>query len=154
VSNHTPKIRAYTDSDWSEWLRLSAALFPDAASEELIADMRAFVARADSQVIVAARADGRLAGFVEVGTRSVADGCVTSPVGYIEAWFVDPDVRRQGIGLALLAAAEGWAQECGCREIASDALIDNVVSHAAHRRAGYEEVDRVVQFRKALGSPG
>jgi hypothetical protein len=24
------------------------------------------------------------------------------------------------------------------------------VSHAVHRRAGYEEVDRIVQFRKVL----
>jgi hypothetical protein len=36
--------------------------------------------------------------------------------------------------------------------MASDALLDNEISHAAHRRAGCEEVDRVVQFRKDLGA--
>lgn len=150
VSHDVMRIRAYRDSDWSEWLRLSVALFPHDASDELISDMRVFGARSDAQMIVAERLDGRLAGFLEVGSRSYADGCVTSPVGYIEAWFVDPDVRRQGIGLALLAAAEAWARDRGYSEIASDALIDNVVSHAAHRRAGYDEVDRVVTFRKVL----
>jgi aminoglycoside 6'-N-acetyltransferase I len=71
-------------------------------------------------------------------------------VGYIEAWYVDPDARRIGLGRALLAAAEAWARERGYQEMASDALLDNDVSHAAHRRLGYQEVDRVVQFRKNL----
>lgn len=145
------RIRAYQDRDWPEWLRMSVALFPHDPPDDLIRDMRTFGARSDMQVIVAERPNGRLAGFVEVGTRSYADGCLTSPVGYVEAWFVDQDVRRQGIGLALLAAAEVWARDQGYREIASDALLENDVSHAAHRRAGYEEVDRVVQFRKELG---
>src|SRR6185312_14887505 len=76
--------------------------------------------------------------------------CDTGPVGYIEAWYVDSDARRAGFGRALLRAAEGWAREQGYREMASDALLDNDVSHAAHRHSGYEEVGRVVQFRKLL----
>jgi aminoglycoside 6'-N-acetyltransferase I len=144
------KIRAYQDSDWSEWQRMSVALFPEHSAEELAPWMRDFKARPDAEVFVAERPDGSVAGFVEVGTRPYADGCDTSPVGYVEAWYVDPDVRRHGYGRALLAAAETWARRQGYREIASDALLDNSVSHAAHRRAGFEEVDRVVQFRKRL----
>ena len=34
--------------------------------------------------------------------------------------------------------------------MASDAGLGNTGSHAAHNRLGYEEVDRVVQFRKLL----
>ena len=113
--------------------------------------MRAFLARADAAVFIAERPDGSLAGFVEVGTRPYADGCDTSPVGYIEAWYVDPDVRRAGHGRALLRSAEQWALERGYAEMASDALLDNHVSHRAHERSGYIEVDRVVQFRKPLG---
>lgn len=146
-------VRPYRDTDWSEWLRLGRALFPEHAAgeaESLTTGMRDWRARTDAEVFVLDREDGALAGFVEVGARPYADGCDTSPVGYIEAWFVDPDVRRRGHGRALLAAAESWARERGYREMASDALLDNTVSHAAHRRAGYEEVDRVVQFRKSL----
>lgn len=32
----------------------------------------------------------------------------------------------------------------------ADPRLDNEIGYAAHRRAGYQEVDRVVQFRKAL----
>jgi len=54
---------------------------------------------------------------------------------------------------ALVAAAEAWALAQGCREMASDADLDNTVSQAAHRRLGYRETGRAVQFCKALDAP-
>lgn len=145
-------IRALQDSDWGEWLRLSQALFPDGTAEDLDSGMHQFRQRKreDAEVFVIDRGDGTLAGFLEVGTRPYADGCDTSPVAYLEAWYVDPDVRRHGYGRGLIAAAERWAREQGYREMASDTQLDNVVSQAAHRRAGYQEVDHVIQFRKDL----
>jgi aminoglycoside 6'-N-acetyltransferase I len=128
------EVRAYRDSDWDEWLRMNVALFPEYAPEELAKGMQ----------------EGSLAGFVEAGSRPYADGCDTSPVGYVEAWYVDDDLRRQGYGRALLEAAENWARGQGYLEMASDALLDNHTSHAAHRASGYEEVERIVQFRKVL----
>ena len=144
------KIRPFQDSDWRDWLRMSGALFPHHSDAEEEAAMRALLARADAAVFVAERPDGSVCGYVEVGSRPYADGCDTSPVGYIEAWYVDADVRRAGYGRALLAAAEAWARSRGYREVASDARLDNTLSHEAHRRSGYEEVDRIVQFRKTL----
>jgi aminoglycoside 6'-N-acetyltransferase I len=129
---------------------MSKALFPTDNDEEHTIDMAAFLARHDAAVFIAVRPDDSVCGFVEVGARSIADGCSTSPVGYIEAWYVDPDVRRAGYGRALLEAAEAWAVEQGYREMASDALLDNDVSHEAHRRSGYVEVDRVITYRKPL----
>ena len=144
------RTRAYRDADWMELLRLSQALAPQYAVEEHANDLRSCLARADAAVFVLERPEGGLAGYVEVGTRAYADGCASSPVGYIEAWYVDPDVRRDGHGRSLLAEAEGWARARGYAEMASDALVDNDVSLRAHERSGYEVVDRIVQFRKAL----
>ena len=143
-------VREYRDGDWDEWLRMSRALFPAETDDSLTSGMREFRARRDAEVFVVDRGDARLAGFVEAGSRAYADGCDTSPVGYIEAWFVDPDVRRQGWGRALLAAAEEWARAQGYSEMASDALLDNVASHRAHAAAGYAEVERQIVFRKPL----
>jgi len=144
------RIRAYRDEDWAAWLRMECALFPQEDVDDLIAGMREFCARPDAAVFIAEEPDGTAVGFVEVGSRDYAEDATTSPVGYIEAWYVDAHVRRTGYGRALLAAAEEWARHTGCSEIASDAQINNTVSYAAHLRAGYAEVDRVVQFRKAL----
>jgi len=129
---------------------MSKALFTGTTEDDHTNDMMVFLARPDAQVFIAERPDGSVCGYVEVGSRSIADGCSTSPVGYIEAWYVDPDVRREGFGRALLEAAEHWAVEQGYSEMASDALLENHVSHEAHKRNGYVEVDRVITYRKPL----
>jgi aminoglycoside 6'-N-acetyltransferase I len=101
-------------------------------------------------VFVAERFPGSLAGFIEVAARDWAEGCDSSPVAYIEAWYVDPDVRRRGIGRELFAAAEEWARSAGFREIGSDAEVTNTASIRAHLALGYEEMLRLVCFRRRL----
>jgi aminoglycoside 6'-N-acetyltransferase I len=88
--------------------------------------------------------------MTEVSIRSYADGCQGSHVGYLEAWYVDPDFRGQGVGRALVMAVEAWARQQGCSEMASDADLDNTISQAAHQRLGYVETGRLVQFCKKL----
>jgi aminoglycoside 6'-N-acetyltransferase I len=146
-------IRKYQDSDWPEFLRMNLLWFPMESADNISDDVRAVREREDAELFVSEQADGSLAGFVEVGSRPYADGCLTSPVGYIEAWFVDAPHRRQGCGRALLLAAEEWARARGYREMASDARLENHTSHVAHGRSGYAEVDRIVQFRKELTPP-
>jgi aminoglycoside 6'-N-acetyltransferase I len=137
-------------SDWAEWRRMRRALWPGATPEESEAEMADWATRPDTAAFVALKPDGVPCGFVEVGTRPYADGCLTSPVGYVEGWYVDPEARRQGYGRELIAAAEEWARAAGYQEIASDAELDNTPSQLAHERLGYAEVGRVVQFRKPL----
>ena len=101
--------------------------------------------------LVAEDASGAMIAFLEVGLRSHADGCDTRrAVGYVEGWFVREEHRRKGIGAALMRAAEDWARAHGCREMASDALIDNATSQTAHTALGFDVVDRCIRFRKTL----
>ena len=50
----------------------------------------------------------------------------------------------------LVAAVEEWARAQGCTELGSDTTIENEGSVAAHRAIGFEEVDRIICFRKPL----
>jgi aminoglycoside 6'-N-acetyltransferase I len=94
---------------------------------------------------------GALLGFIEVGLRSHADVCDPShPVGYVEGWYVVEAHRRKGIGGALLRAGEDWARGQGCKEMASDALLENEISQRAHEALGFEVVGRSVLYRKNL----
>lgn len=155
MPGHEPSIRPYLPDDRPEWLRLRLGLWPDETAEGHAAEMGGYFAGPrPAAVIVAARPDGGLCGFVEVGIRDYAEGCDTARVGYVEGWYVDPDARRRGIGRALIAAAENWAIEQGCREMASDAELANTASQAAHGRLGYAEVGRSVHFRKPLPPRG
>ncbi len=80
--------------------------------------------------------------------RNSRPGCKTERIGYLEAWYVDPDCRGHGVGRALVAAGEEWARAAGCREMASDTNPSYPVSPAAHAALGYKEVERF--FRKEL----
>ena len=128
-------------------------LWPELPADEALqrADCEAWLARKNSIVLVSQRSDSsRLCGFIEVGEREFADGCDSSPVAYLEGWFVDEDVRGRGIGSQLITAAEEWAMANGYREFASDALLENLSSQRAHRAVGFVEVERAVRYAKQL----
>ena len=147
----TPLVRTLhrdASTDRSEWFRMRNKLHPD-ADHAHDADVY-FNSGMVYEVFVALREDVGLCGYIEIGERGYAEGCESSPVPYIESWWVDEDVRRKGVGAALMQAAESWARERGHVELASDAVIDNKLSHKAHRALGFDEVERIVVFRKAL----
>ena len=143
-------IRLAQSEDKPEWLRMRLALWPDHTEEEFLVEMDAMLANPKTPVFVAVREDGRLCGFLEAGTRIYAEGCKTSPVGYIEGWYVDKDLRGQGIGKALLQVAEEWARSQGLTEMASDTWLDNDGSISAHVKMGYKETVKLVHFAKKL----
>jgi len=143
-------IRRATAEDKPDWLRMRQGLWPDAPIEYLNFDMDDRLADTNYAVFVASGEDGQLVAFIEAGLRDYGEGCETSPVGYIEAWYVDEHIRGQKLGREMVHAAEQWAREKGCREMASDTWLENEASIAAHLKLGYEEAERLVHFMKRL----
>ena len=148
---NTLSIRRVQSADKPEWLRMRVALWGhDNSVETLKQELETILGDESTPVFVAVRADGGLGGFVEAGTRKYAEGCETSPVGFIEGWYVDADLRKQGIGAALIRAAEDWARGLGLTEMGSDTWLDNETSIQAHLKLGYQEKERLVHFGKTL----
>lgn len=148
----THNVRPLDETDpreRAEWVRMRRALHGGDDHEADTAEVLAG-GYGPYGVLVLERNDGGLGGFIEVSERSVAEGCESRPVAFIEAWWVDYDIRRTGAGRALVSAAEEWARARGHREIASDTTIDNELSVTAHMALGFEEVERHVCFRKEL----
>jgi len=143
-------IRRATPEDKPEWLRMRQGLWPEAPLDYLSLDLDKLLNNSDAGIFVTSEADGKLVAFIEAGLRDHAESCDSSPVGYIEAWYVDPHVRGQKLGRDLVHAAEQWAREKGCTEMASDTWLDNEISIAAHLKLGYYEVERLVHFAKRL----
>lgn len=150
------RIRQATPSDRDQLSRLREALWPETPAAEHARELEPILAGDIPGSVplinfVAEAADGTLAGFAEVDVRSHADGCDPAhPVGYLEGWYVAQECRGRGIGRRLLCAAEDWARNHGCVEMASDTWIDNEVSQTCHEALGFEVVDRCVHYRKRL----
>ena len=144
-------IRLVQDTDQAEWLRLRHALWPDDTLAEHTHEMNALSANFRRQPVFVAEAPaGGLCGMLEVSIRVMAEGCATDNVGYLEGWFVDAAWRGQGVGRALVAAAEAWARSQGCTEMASDTTLEYPFSPPAHARLGYQETSRRFHYRKDL----
>jgi aminoglycoside 6'-N-acetyltransferase I len=141
-------VRRYEAADYHEWLSMRAALWPDCPRHEHLAEMRD--STSDASLVAFVAGHEHLEGFVEASLREIAEGCATSPVGYIEGIYVRPGCRRRGIDRALIAAAEEWAISRGCTEMASDCLLENPESELFHRELGYSIVERLIHFRRAL----
>ena len=138
--------------DTAGWLALRLALWPGHGHEEHLAEMASFLAEPQRFAqYVAYEESGLPVGFVEIALRhDYVNGTSTSPVAFLEGIYVVVDSRRQGIARSLVEVAESWARGQDCSEFASDASVDNVVSHNMHRALGFEESQRVVYFRKSL----
>ena len=143
-------IRRATAADKPEWVRMRQMLWSHLPVEYLEYDLDEILSDKDQAVFIASRADGSLVAFIEASLRDYAEACETSPVGYLEAWYVEEGIRGQKLGREMITAAENWAREKGCTEMGSDTWLDNEESINAHRKTGYNEVDRLVHFLKKL----
>lgn len=144
-------IREIVESDRSQWVQLREALWPGSLADHDEETRTFFEKRLKTPVVFVAEAKDRLVGFLELDFRKYAPGCTSSPVAFIEGWYVEPASQGQGVGRALIDAAEAYARAAGHHEIASDADIENVEGIAAHIAVGFEEIERIVCFRRSLG---
>ncbi|WP_248921027.1 aminoglycoside 6'-N-acetyltransferase [Pseudomonas entomophila] len=145
-------IHPCTDPTTPAWLYLRSALWPDSAAAEHLAEMADIARRPDTFVaLLAYDEQGRALGLAEASVRhDYVNGSNTSPVAYLEGIFVESARRGQGIARQLIAAVERWAAGKGCRELASDAALDNLGSQHMHAALGFAETERVVYFLKPV----
>lgn len=141
------KVRPLEPHETERYLPLRQALWPDTADAAEVAHQLAYSER--FQIFIAEDSSDNLVGLLEVSLRDYAEGCETSPVDYLEGWYVACEHRRSGVGRRLVEAAEEWARAKSSTEIASDTKIHNTLSQQAHVQLGYAEVEQIVCFRKS-----
>ena len=100
--------------------------------------MKQFCANPDRYAQFLAYDDrGTAIGLAEASLRSeYVNGTSSSPVAFLEGLYVVPDARRLGVARTLVENVEHWARSVGCGELASDARIENALSHTVRKGLG------------------
>jgi aminoglycoside 6'-N-acetyltransferase I len=145
-------VRLAGSGDLNAWAALRNQLWPELDVEGHRAEILEALTEPDRFVAFLCLDEvGRAVGLAEASVRSdYVNGCETSPVAFLEGIIVDPTARRQGVAALLVAAVSDWARGLGLTELASDAELDNTISHTMHAALGFEETERVVYFRRSL----
>lgn len=146
-SNANIAIRKLGPEDRHAWLSLRKLLWPDSEDDEALT----WATRSDAATLLAESAEDGVIGFAEVGVRLYADGCDTSPVAFLEGWYVEAAYRGNDVGRRLVQAAAEWAKQSGLQELASDSLLKDSAAYAAHIHVGFEEIERSIKYRMSLG---
>jgi aminoglycoside 6'-N-acetyltransferase I len=145
-------IKRCTLLDHQGWLPLRIALWPDSAADNDHDKQTMLNAPERYLVLIFVNEEGDALGFAEASIRTdYVNGTHSSPVAFLEGLYVQPASRGQGIARRLVMGVQQWAEEMGCTELASDALLENQGSHAMHKALGFAETERVVYFLKTLG---
>lgn len=142
-------IRTATDNDREIWLKLRKIVYTDCTDDFHEEDINIWM-RDDDKECFFLEVNGRVAGFLEASLRNVVDGCLTSPVGFMEGICLFPEFLGQGLSKELMAVAEDWMRDKGCTEMGSDADLENEKAIQFHQAIGFEETFRIVQFKKKL----
>lgn len=132
-----------TKADFKEWTNMRHALWRYHMKFVLCAEMKEIYQAVEEgkRMVYLAKENEQCAGFIELSLRENAIACTTSPVGFIEGWFVKEEYRGKGVGKMLVQAGEEWAKKMGCTEMASDTTTRYFpLSPTAHKALGYEIV--------------
>jgi ribosomal protein S18 acetylase RimI-like enzyme len=68
--------------------------------------------------------------------------------GFVEDWYLIPQLRGQGIGRQLWEAAQQWFEQINVKEVDTTVWINNEQSFQAFQRLGFHTVR--VMMRKSL----
>ena len=144
------KIEEVSSASLELWVNLGIKLWPDHSYEAIKSEFEGIL-ESDKQTGFMYFQDGGAIGFANASIRSdYVAGSKSSPTGYFEGIYVEPEHRKTRIASKLLETCENWLKMRGCKQIASDAEIDNTTSHSFHSKLGFKEVNRVVTYIKSI----
>lgn len=136
--------------DLSQMENLLKQLWPSLTNQEARDELDHYINGENTNVFTRT-IDGNCVGIALCSLRNdYVEGCESSPVGYLEGISIDKKYRMKGIAASLVLKCEEWAKSKGCKEFASDCELSNADSFLFHRNIGFEEINRIICFKKDL----
>lgn len=141
------KIRAAQATDHARMAELAGQLSYPSTPEDIAQRLQGLQRAADTAVFVAELETGEIAGWIAVFVYRTVEADARAEVSGL---VVDERFRSQRVGEHLLARAEEWARENGCRAIGLRSNVIRERAHAFYERHGYTHSKTQKAFRKQL----
>jgi len=126
---------------------LAAQLGYPSTLEQIQKRFDALEGKPEETIVFVAEIGGRVVGWVHVHIYSLL---VDDPEAEIGGLVVDQSKRGQGIGAALMSAAETWAREKHCPSVYLRSNVIRTPAHEFYKNIGYTLVKSQYAFRKPL----
>ncbi len=139
-------IRRALEKDCPRLAELSTELGYPMSAEEASRRLREIAGHPDHALLVAEARTG-IAGWIQASVPRIFEASLQAEIAGL---VVGGEFRGRGIGAALLAAAESWAREKGCRVIRVRSNVVRGRAHDFYRREGYGEIKTQRVFEKHL----
>jgi len=143
----SPTLRPADPADAAEIARLCSELGYPATAAQVAPRLRTLSDGTRYLVLVAAAPQRRLLGWMVAEQRvSLESGAMAEITGLV----VDAKARRQGVGRALVAAAEAWARRRGLAAICVRSNVTRTESHPFYEGVGYRRKKSQHAYVKSL----
>jgi GNAT superfamily N-acetyltransferase len=147
ISVNELKIRAACKEDSSALAQLANELEHPTTPEQIAERFSAASQQNTYALIVAELPTGEIAGFMELVVERLIDA---EPRVDVAGLVIGKSCRGRGIGRMLMAYAEDWAIERGCKIVHLRSNLKRAGAHAFYERLGYEHFKTQKAFRKIL----
>ena len=148
-------VRAFEAHEWEIYrdLRLRAlADAPDAFASTLAGETRLSDSEWARRLAASTESAPQISAVAESGDRPVgiAYGRIESgdsDVAHLYAMWVDPTVRRSGVGRALLRAVVSWARSARARRLMVEVTQGNAAAVGLYEQAGFTLTNDLTPLR-------
>ncbi len=131
------ELRSFRLSDLETLCEIDQECFPAGVSYSR-KELAAFIDQPNSKTWVAIEGES-IVGFLVADRQPKRVGHITT-IDVVEGW------RRQGVGKALIEAAEDWARRQGLRLIYLEMAEDNLTAQQFYRARGYEQAEKIEHY--------
>lgn len=141
------KIRLARIGDAARLAELSGQLGYPATPAEIRERMKGIRPAAQHALFVAETKDAGVIGWIHVSKQPLLEGDLRAEINGL---IVAEKHRSFGAGARLLAAAEDWAREHGCKGMSVRSNVVRERAHQFYERNGFEHYKTQKSFRKPL----
>jgi len=134
------------ENEFPIWREMRECVYESLSSDFHDNEMSLIIRKEDWHCLFIKDKKNEILGFVELSSRNVVDGCLSSPVAYIEGLFIRKENRGQGLGSKSVETIKAWCKERGFTELGADTELANKRAQKFFNSVGFHETFRIVEF--------